>query len=133
MQVSVMIKSCISARMVGVNWSSFIALLLTASTHLDQCEGLPGGAPKQACSTLSPDPASHGAPPQTSPVPYEISLTDFDDDTGSLSYIPGQTYLSMCTLEGYFKLLCFTLHFSIAKIPTEVLGSMWLQHGLQFW
>jgi hypothetical protein len=73
-----------------------VLLLLITASYLGQSEGFPSGAPPGACSSLSPNPFAHGAPPQTSAVPYEVDLSAFDDGSGTLSYIPGQTVLSMC-------------------------------------
>jgi hypothetical protein len=77
--------------------SAFAALLLLiTASYLDQSEGFSSGAPSEACSTLSPNPFDHGAPPQTSEVPYEVDLSAFDDGGGTLSYVPGQSVISTC-------------------------------------
>jgi hypothetical protein len=74
--------------------STFAALLLLiTASYLDQSEGFPSGAPPEACSTLSPTPFAHGAPPQASTVPYEVDLSAFDDGSGTLSYVPGQSVI----------------------------------------
>ena len=52
---------------------------------------LSGGAPQQACATLSPNPVSHGAAPRSSTVPYAIDLSPFNSN-GTLQYTPGETY-----------------------------------------
>jgi hypothetical protein len=78
-----------------MGFTSIALILLIAATYLDQCEGFPSGAPPGACSTLSPNPFAHGAPPQSSDVPYEVDLSAFDDGSGTLSYIPGETVSSM--------------------------------------
>ena len=50
------------------------------------------GAPNPACSTLSPDPIFHGAPPQTSQVPFTLNISDLETPSGSFEYVPGQTF-----------------------------------------
>ena len=67
-----------------------VALLQASLYH--QALSLSAGAPAAACSTLSPDPARHGAEPQTSTVPYSIDLARFCRD-GTYSYTPEQIYL----------------------------------------
>ena len=64
--------------------------LLQASLY-QQASSLSGGAPLEACDSLSPDPNQHGAPPQTSTVPYSIDLDQFCVN-GTYSYTPGATY-----------------------------------------
>ena len=66
-----------------------IALLQASVYH--QVSSLSGGAPVQACSTLSPDPTAHGAQTQTSTVPYSIDLSPFCSN-GTYSYYPGRSY-----------------------------------------
>jgi hypothetical protein len=55
---------------------------------------LPGGAPPEACSTLTPSHSRDGTIffPQTTVVPYEINLSVFDVENGSYVYVPGRTY-----------------------------------------
>lgn len=55
-------------------------------------EGFSSGPPSQACGTLAPNPQAHDAPPQTTPVPYEIDLSSLDDGNGGYCYQPGDTY-----------------------------------------
>ena len=57
-------------------------------------EGLPTGAPLQACDNLIPVPTFHG-PPQTSSPPYELDLSPLSDGAGGYQYVPGMTYLCM--------------------------------------
>ena len=83
--------------MVASKLGPAVATLLLL-INLDWCRGFPFGAPPAACSSLSPNPFAHEAQPQTSQVPYEIDLSAFDDGTGSLSYTPGETVSSMCTM-----------------------------------
>lgn len=76
-------------------------LILTLSTVflllgvLEQANGFPFGAPMSACGTLAPNPFAHGAPPQTSPVPYEVDISALSDGNGGFEYVPGQLY--QCT------------------------------------
>ena len=51
--------------------------------------GFSGGAPLGACNTISPDPTQHGAPPQTSAVPYTVNISSLAN-----GYVPGQSYSS---------------------------------------
>ncbi|XP_064384961.1 defense protein l(2)34Fc-like [Halichondria panicea] len=56
-------------------------------------EGNMIGAPAGACDTLSPNPTAHGAQPQTSDVPYTISLMPFyNASDSSFTFYPGRTY-----------------------------------------
>ncbi|XP_064406781.1 defense protein l(2)34Fc-like [Halichondria panicea] len=56
-------------------------------------EGNMLGAPAGACDSLSPNPTAHGAQPQTSDVPYTISLMPFyNANDSSFTYYPGRTY-----------------------------------------
>ena len=73
-------------------------------------EGFPGGAPSDACSTLSPSSPDHGAEPQTTPPPYQVDLRRLPDADGNYSYLPGTTYiirLSMitCTIISFLELM----------------------------
>ena len=68
--------------------------LLVCATLLNPAECLPTGAPAGACATLTPSIQNHIAPPQSSPVPYEVDLLSLDDGNG-FSYVPGETYSSM--------------------------------------
>ena len=69
-----------------------VAVLLSIIYQVD-C--FSSGAPGAACSSLSPDPTRHGAPPNTNSVPYNIDVSAFDVG-GSLFYEPGNTYQSKC-------------------------------------
>ncbi|XP_064401973.1 uncharacterized protein LOC135347821 isoform X2 [Halichondria panicea] len=71
-----------------------VAVLLSIIYQVD-C--FSSGAPGAACSSLSPDPTRHGAPPNTNSVPYNIDVSAFDVG-GSLFYEPGNTY--QITLRG---------------------------------
>lgn len=66
--------------------------LLFLLFSMEYAEGLSSGAPEEACETLSPAPAAHGAAPQETPVPYQVVLESLDDGTGSFSYAPGESY-----------------------------------------
>ncbi len=53
------------------------------------------GAPAGACDSLSPNPTAHGAQPQTSDVPYTISLMPFyNASDNTFTFYPGRTYIS---------------------------------------
>ena len=76
------------------------------------------GAPSAACDNLSPNPTQHGAPPQTSAVPYSIDLSSLNDPTsGQPAYSPGQTYTRK-----YVKFYEFTsgILFSVRCIPVSL-------------
>ena len=64
-------------------------ILAIVSAEWYGVESFSGGAPSAACSTISPDPAEHRAQPQSSPVPYNIDISQLSDAGG---YTPGQTY-----------------------------------------
>ena len=69
--------------------ASVLVLLLAC---LYAADARPDGAPAGACTTLTPEwpHAANGG--QTSAVPYEIDLTMFEDDNGTLQYTPGGAY-----------------------------------------
>ncbi len=77
----------------------FLVKLLCAvavlSSIIYQVDCFSSGAPGAACSSLSPDPTRHGAPPNSNSVPYNIDVSAFDVG-GSLFYEPGNTYQSKC-------------------------------------
>ena len=68
--------------------ASVLVLLLAC---LYAADARPDGAPAGACTTLTPE-SPHAANGQTTPVPYEIDLTMFEDDNGTLQYTPGRVY-----------------------------------------
>lgn len=69
----------------------FILAIVGAGWH--GVESFSGGAPSQACDTLSPDPSQHLGQPQGTTVPYSIDLSPLNDPTsGQPTYTPGQTY-----------------------------------------
>ena len=68
-------------------------VIIICTTHWNQVESFPDGAPEEACATLTPALQSHVDPPQTGPVPYEVDLSSLDDGDG-FSYVPGGTYSS---------------------------------------
>ena len=79
-------------------YPALLLMLTLAQWSNVAVNGFPFGAPGPpfaACTTLSPNPTFHGAPPQTSPVPYEVDLTSLLDSTGGFSYEPGVTYARM--------------------------------------
>ena len=69
--------------------ASVLVLLLAG---LYAADALPSGAPSAACETLSPASPHAAGGQQTTPVPYEIDLTMFEDDNGTLQYTPGGVY-----------------------------------------
>ncbi len=74
-------------------------------------EGFSGGAPVQACDTLSPNPTMHGAPAQISAVPYAISLMPFyNASDNSFTFYPGRTYTcklrTSCTESSFLLVNC---------------------------
>ena len=68
----------------------FFSIVLIAS-GICFADAVSSGAPAAACDNLTPSPSQHGNP-QTSEVPYEIDLTQFEDDNGTYVYTPGKTY-----------------------------------------
>ena len=77
------------------SWKLVLLLFITAAVYVSTVSGYILGAPVQACTTLSPDPGAHGAPPQTTTVPYEIDMSVFgDDNSGQLLYTPATAYQS---------------------------------------
>ena len=74
--------------------------LLLDLLHWDLVASNSAGPPPDACGTLAPQILAHGAPPQTSPVPYEIDLSELPlDENGNISYIPEESYerMYMCS------------------------------------
>ena len=81
----------ISGRSVAMSlsWS-----LLVVLASLCAAEARSGGAPAEACGTLTPQHGNNIA--QTSAVPYEVDLSPFEsenDNDTSLEYTPGETYM----------------------------------------
>ena len=74
-----------------------VAVLLCIAIRVNVVESLSGGAPAEACETLSPDPDSHMAQPQTTPVPYVVNISSLYDG-GRYVYDPGETYTCKCTI-----------------------------------
>lgn len=74
-----------------------VFLLMASICSWKSVEGFSEGPPAAACDTLSPNPAAHGAPPQLTPLSFQlIDLTQLGENAnGSSFYIPGQTYQSM--------------------------------------
>ena len=68
--------------------ASVLVLLLAG---LYAADALPTGAPDRACGTLMPE-SLHAAYGQNTTVLYEIDLTMFEDDSGTLQYTPGGAY-----------------------------------------
>ena len=65
-----------------------------------QVQGYPGGAPAEACSSLTPMHGDHVT--QTSDIPFMIDISNFEspEEAGCYYYQPGETYNS--------KLYCTT-------------------------
>ena len=79
------------------SWKLVLLLLIAAAVHVSTVSGLSLGAPAQACTTLSPNPNqdAHGAPPQSTTVPYEIDTSVFQGaNAGQLFYTPTTPYQS---------------------------------------
>ena len=77
------------------SWKLVLLLFIAAAIYVSTVSGRSTGAPAQACSDLSPSQGAHGAPPQTTTVPYEIDTSVFrDDNSGQLLYTPATTYQS---------------------------------------
>ena len=56
-------------------------------------EGFSDGAPAGSCSDLSVLQIAHqDALPQETPVPFMVDLSAFDDGSGLLQYVPGESY-----------------------------------------
>ncbi len=72
--------------------AAVLLVSLLSAILVNHVECFSSGAPLEACGTLSPLPAGHGAQPQTTPVPYELDLSSLLDENGDFSYVPGETY-----------------------------------------
>lgn len=74
----------------------YLALTLLLITNATPTFSYPSGAPQSACETLAPDAAQHGAPSQTSDIPYVLNLSAFFDPTlGRMAYTSNVIYNSM--------------------------------------
>ena len=73
----------------GARVTAVVAAIIFAVLQATPVECRPEGAPASACSTLTPQ---HPGSSQTSPIPYSIDLSPFDDGLGNFSYIPGLAY-----------------------------------------
>ena len=78
----------VSVCSVAMSLAASVLVLLLAGLYAADARS--AGAPPPACATLSPD-SPHPADGQTTPVPYEIDLTVFEDN-GTLQYNPGRVY-----------------------------------------
>ena len=76
------------------SWKLVLLLFIAAAIYVSTVSGRSSGAPAQACSDLSPSRGAHGAPPQTTTVPYEIDMSVFRNNSGQLLYTPATTYQS---------------------------------------
>ena len=83
-------------------------VLLVAAVH--NVNSLSSGAPLMACNTLTPQ---HNNPPQTTPSPHVVDLSDFNmtmnDDTGDVSiyYYPDTMYES--ELQRFMQLVAIVI------------------------
>ena len=85
-------KMCVSRSLDSFILRRLNVLTLLFAVCISTICCFPTGAPAAACSTLSP---SHGAPAQTTSVPYEINMDIFrDPETGNLLYTPNSPYNS---------------------------------------
>ena len=66
--------------------SAIVLLLCSVVVPLN---ALSAGAPLQACQSLTP---AHGADIRPNPGPTMLNLASFMDASGTLTYIPGETY-----------------------------------------
>ena len=98
-----------------------LASLILLAIAIHTVSGRSGGAPLQACVSLTPQHSGNAA--QTSQSPHVVDLSDFnvtvDDDTGDVTiyYEPDTMYASECVLhEGQFNCyhhcLCYFSHTS---------------------
>ena len=69
--------------------ASVLVLLLAC---LYAADAFPTGASSNACGTLTPASNHAASGEQTTSVPYEIDLTMFEVDNGTLQYTPGGVY-----------------------------------------
>ena len=75
-------------------WQLTIQLLISV-LWISNVSSHSSGAPAEACSTLSPDQSVHGAPPQTTDVPYTLNLSALYNPTiDRMVYIPDTVYNS---------------------------------------
>ena len=73
----------------------YLALALLLLSTIPPTLSFPTGAPQTACQSLSPDAAQHGAPPQTTDVPYVLNLSALYDPTiDRMVYTPDTVYNS---------------------------------------
>lgn len=109
----------------GLKMSGSIGLLLLAACIVGPLEvrSLPGGAPSTACNTLTPNPVSHGADPQTTAVPFSLNLTALAnaDETG-YEYVPGMSYT--CMLRYLARLLNVKMapYYAVVNISIKFAG-----------
>lgn len=98
-------------------------------------EGNMLGAPAGACDSLSPNPTAHGAQPQTSDVPYTISLMPFyNANDSSFTYYPGRTYTCKlrisCTESSVLLVNCINseLNASLHAVWYSAAGCSWCRY-----
>ncbi len=82
--------------------NQFVVFVLVLCTLGPLVLAFPSGAPAAACITLSPNPTGHGAQPQEeSSLPYYLNFTNLVPlESGVYGYMPGETYISKCSLKG---------------------------------
>lgn len=79
-----------------------LVLVLVGASHWVHVCCFPGGAPSGACGTLTPPVSQHLQPPQSTPVPFEVDLSNLiSDGNGGFLYQPGMTY--SCELLGWLQ------------------------------
>ena len=66
-------------------------LCVTASL-LNIVECFSTGPPWQACQGLAPHPVVHGGERQITEAPYDVDLSDFRNDSGTLLYEQNRIY-----------------------------------------
>ena len=69
----------------------YLTIVLLLGVSVSAVVGLSGGAPTQACTTITPN--HSGGSTATGPVPYIVNISSLDN-----GYVPGQSYTSeYCT------------------------------------
>ena len=69
---------------------ALVAVVLLLASCVGPALSFPTGAPREACTTATPN--HPPATPQNTTNPYSIDLSVFDDGSGSFTYLPGRTY-----------------------------------------
>ena len=74
--------------------ASVTVALVTCLFLAGKALAYPSGAPTFVCETMAPNAAAHGAPPQTSPPPYWISVTPENISPGER--VSGECLIYVC-------------------------------------